>query len=266
MRHLLLVAVVIATKAAGMAQDPDYVVTAVGTDAFIGGQAEADVLLDNSGAPVQGFSFSMESDYLALDPVEFLAGSDLSAMNGGAGPSFLNVAFFHDLFPGGTGVACGTVFSFVGTESLGVGAAYQLFTVVYDVTATQETSTIIEFTDALGSPPVISAVVVNGDSIVPVLVDGALNITSAPSFLRGDASPSGGIDLADPIFVLNYLFQAGPAFCMDAIDANADGIIDLADSLWLLEYLNGFGPMMPPPFPSCGTAPLLGCEIYPLCP
>lgn len=76
------------------------------------------------------------------------------------------------------------------------------------------------------------------------------------TFLRGDVNSDGGLDLADPISLLGYLysFQEKPA-CMDASDVNDDGRIDLADGIKLLEYLYNNLPVLPGPFPYCGSDP-----------
>ncbi|MBN1419640.1 MAG: hypothetical protein JXP34_12755, partial [Planctomycetes bacterium] len=74
------------------------------------------------------------------------------------------------------------------------------------------------------------------------------------TFVRGDAARNGGIGIADPIAILNYLHAGGDAPCLASSDANADGAIDLADPVHLLAFLFADGAPPPPPYPSCGTA------------
>lgn len=58
------------------------------------------------------------------------------------------------------------------------------------------------------------------------------------SYVAGDANGDGAIDVADPIYVLNYLYKDGPApVPLAAGDANADCAVDLADAIYLLNYL-----------------------------
>ena len=73
-------------------------------------------------------------------------------------------------------------------------------------------------------------------------------------FRRGDANGTGGIDLTDAIFVLNWLFLGGdPPSCRDAADANDSGAIELSDAVFLLGYLFLGGRLPPPPGPDvCG--------------
>ena len=37
------------------------------------------------------------------------------------------------------------------------------------------------------------------------------------------------MNLADPVYNLNFQFQIGPVACEDALDTNDDGVIDVND-------------------------------------
>ncbi len=89
-------------------------------------------------------------------------------------------------------------------------------------------------------------------------------------FRRADANTDGSLNIADPIFTLNALFQAAapPLPCDDAADANDDGSINIADALYSLNFQFASGPAPPPPYPACGvdpTADNLRCASYPPC-
>jgi hypothetical protein len=57
-------------------------------------------------------------------------------------------------------------------------------------------------------------------------------------YLRGDANGDGIIDLADIVYLINYLYKDGPAPVSPAAgDANCDSIVDLADIIYLINYL-----------------------------
>ncbi|MGE3166449.1 MAG: hypothetical protein AB7O52_16225 [Planctomycetota bacterium] len=91
---------------------------------------------------------------------------------------------------------------------------------------------------------------------------------SAPSFRRGDQNNDGQINIADPVFGLNYLFNAGASFCLDAHDANDDGQVNIADPVYTLAWLFNGGPAMPAPFPGCGqdpTSDAIECDTYDGC-
>ncbi len=96
-----------------------------------------------------------------------------------------------------------------------------------------------------------------------------LNGVTDPPFVRGDANADGTINLADPIFNLNYQFSGGPSFCLEAQDTNDDGTVNIADPVYNLTYQFKMGPPPPAPFSNCGpdaTADALGCESYSACP
>jgi hypothetical protein len=100
--------------------------------------------------------------------------------------------------------------------------------------------------------------------------DGSSGIYLArPTFRRGDASNDSRCDIADPIFVLNYLFADGLApSCGDAADANDDGRLDVSDVIVILIHLFGEKITLPVPLDWCGvdcTAHTLGCEGQPAC-
>jgi hypothetical protein len=89
-----------------------------------------------------------------------------------------------------------------------------------------------------------------------------------PIFVRGDANFDGRLDLADPIFALNYSFRGGrrPP-CLDAADANDDGGLDISDSIYVLNFLF-LGTRAPkPPYPVAGADPTpdeIGCAGDPV--
>lgn len=75
-------------------------------------------------------------------------------------------------------------------------------------------------------------------------------------FIRGDSNRDAAINIADPIYLLNYLFRGGDALsCPDAADANDDGALDIADAISLLNFLFLGGAPPPPPFPEPGPDP-----------
>ena len=60
-----------------------------------------------------------------------------------------------------------------------------------------------------------------------------------------------------------------PRGIYDAMDANDDGSIDTSDAVYEFSWLFSFGPLLPPPFPGCGTDPTpdaLDCLAFMVCP
>jgi serine protease len=69
------------------------------------------------------------------------------------------------------------------------------------------------------------------------------------SYLAGDANGDELVDVADPIYILNYLYKGNPApVPLAAGDANADCVVDVSDVVYLLNYLYKAGP---PPREGC---------------
>jgi len=63
------------------------------------------------------------------------------------------------------------------------------------------------------------------------------------SFVRGDANGDGAITLSDVVFLINYLYKAGPApNPWQAGDINTDSQINLGDVVYLIDYLYKAGP------------------------
>lgn len=85
---------------------------------------------------------------------------------------------------------------------------------------------------------------------------------------RGDATNNGTVDMGDATYILNHIYQGGPAPpCLNQADANNSGTVDQSDAVYLLNWLfqGGSAPPAPgphnttcghddSPFPGCGTA------------
>jgi len=64
------------------------------------------------------------------------------------------------------------------------------------------------------------------------------------SAVRGDANNDGTIDLGDVVYLVSYLYKAGPApEIIESGDCNCDGPIDVGDVVYLVNYLFRSGPM-----------------------
>jgi hypothetical protein len=61
------------------------------------------------------------------------------------------------------------------------------------------------------------------------------------SFLGGDVSGDGTVDVGDVFYLINTLFASGPA-PVGSADANGDGHVDIADVFYLINYLFAGGP------------------------
>ena len=75
-------------------------------------------------------------------------------------------------------------------------------------------------------------------------------------FVRGRVNAGDGIDISDPVYLLEFLFSGGPPpVCEDAADVNDDGTLDVSDPVYLLGYLFSGTSAPPAPFPAPGPDP-----------
>jgi len=61
--------------------------------------------------------------------------------------------------------------------------------------------------------------------------------------VTGDADGSGGVDIDDPVYLINYIFSGGPApDPIETGDADCSGAIDIDDVVYLIQYIFAGGP------------------------
>lgn len=209
-------------------------------------------ILDEDGTnETQGFSMGITFDETVLDVTGIAPAPALQALNGGSGPDF----FGDNLFANGWTV--GVVYAFVGGQSIIFDTPTDAIIADYTVDAgvADGSTTTIDCSELLGSPPVANVVVVGGASLPATCESGTITV-DCPDFavfLRGDCNTDGGVDIADGIWILNELFLSGAATsCVAACDANFDGVVDTSDATFIFNYrfLDGDAPAAP--FPSCG--------------
>lgn len=93
-------------------------------------------------------------------------------------------------------------------------------------------------------------------AIAEVLRVSIVQVGAKAPFLRGDANEDGVVDMSDVMASLGYFFSASPRpTCMGALDTNDSGKLNIADPIYLLNFLFSGGPTIPEPFESCGDDP-----------
>ena len=147
-------------------------------------------------------------------------------------------------------------------QTIPVGKEQHIATLVYDLLLPTDgamRSMAVPFVGDLGKPPVPIVFAVGGQDVAPVTHNGIIQLNWPPLFIRGDANDNGGMTIADPIYLLNFLFAHGPVPpCKDAADANDDGTLNLADAIKILGYLFMQGTIPPPSPPGpAGIDPTL---------
>ncbi len=59
----------------------------------------------------------------------------------------------------------------------------------------------------------------------------------------GDVNASGGIDITDAVFLINYIFGGGAAPAPGTADVNCDGKTNITDAVYLINYIFAYGPV-----------------------
>jgi immune inhibitor A len=94
-----------------------------------------------------------------------------------------------------------------------------------------------------------SCLVSVSDVVDGIPVDISDDLFSIIDYVPGDANGNLVVDVADAVFLLNYLFKGGdPPVPMASGDVNSDCLVDLADAIYILNYLFRGGD---PPQPGC---------------
>ncbi len=223
---------------------------------------------------VAGFEFAVTFDSTLVSVVSVDESPDMTAV---LAPDFFAGAVM-DTTPGFT---VGVVFDFVGVEFFDFSASTEVAVVgLESVSAALAgnnagTATELFFEDDVHgafTPIVGQVVLAAAESTSPTYNDAIITLdpSGEAAFSRGEVNGDGNRDIADSIFVLEYLFVGGNTpSCFDAADLNDDGLVDIADAILGLEYLFLPGSPAPAaPFPGCGidpTADNLDCGAAPGC-
>lgn len=189
------------------------------------------VLLWND-VPVTSFYLGLDYDEFLMCGVDF-EGSITHSSSGG------NFSVFAT---GSSGAVIGV--DLLGGSQIEAGSAQLLCTLV-----------LIPATPVAASYPVMpipAFSVLNGQPVANLLGG---EVTFLDEFLRGDASYNGKLSLSDATVILENLWLNVPLVCRAAADANNDGTLNVADPVYLLTFLFGSGPPPPPPFPAPGPDP-----------
>jgi len=127
----------------------------------------------------------------------------------------------------------------------------------------------VTLVNVMGTPDVYNMLIIpvagsHTRSVRPHLHAGKITVVDEIVFRRGSINSDADVNVADVIYLLQYLFAGGVApGCQKAADINDDGTVDIADAVWLLAYLFKHAAPPRPPFTSCGPDPTednLTCE------
>ncbi len=93
-------------------------------------------------------------------------------------------------------------------------------------------------------------------------------VVNPEPFVRGDVNADSGLDAADAMSILLYLFDGARITCRKTADVDDDGAIHVNDAIYLLNSLFRGGPAPAPPQGACGTdaaTDRVSCAEYTAC-
>ncbi len=207
---------------------------------------------------LDGFSFSLSNDPLVFNCTSLVPSGIMLFLNGGNGPQLATVDIAEDgvtarwifavsggmdvLFPSDIEIARLTVKT------------------ISETWAENEVGGLASFSDQ--SPASLDLVadvaVVSGEPIEANWEIEPIVFQPGPrGFLRGDTNSDGVVEgIPDAVMVLSGLFDPDVQLnCLEAADLNDDGMVDLADPIFLLNWKFGGGPGPSGPYPNCGLDP-----------
>lgn len=259
----------------GPTPDDRYTMRASSELAGPGEVVSVDIHLDSQAgtlgapAPLAGWVISLCHDTTVLQTLDLEFGATALTVRGGM-PPVLSVLYAYD-----SGFIDAAVVDFFGVHTLPPGLDLHLYTATYLAVGAPGSRTSLEFCDAshCESCPSnrVQVVPPAGNSIAPIqIVSGEVRIESAV-FVRGDTNDDMQLNIADAVYLSDYLFFGGSQLiCRDAGDGNDDGTINVADIVTILSSL--FGPTtipLPAPYPMCGhdlTPDAIDCASAAACP
>ena len=223
----------------------------------------------NTGAEIQGWSYGVcVEDPAKLRPVDaVIDGTDTASVKNGAPPDFNSINLYPD------GVTHGVVIDLASQITVSAQNDWSDVIVTYEnlMTESDGGTYVMACHRALGYPPVSNVMVIGGNSVLGSMLEdpdgerednsdayntaGFFHTPIRPDwFVPGSANFDGQLDIADGVYILNFLFRGGPEPpCMAAADANGDGVIDSSDAVLVILYV--FLDGVPP-------ARGLGCQPY----
>lgn len=245
--------------------------TTISYDAFTGvgsGQVRLFIREALSGPPhnVAGWSMSVGSDDSLLTPTDVEMGSYIETVNNGFPPGFWSTNIVSG------GVTAGAVYDLFGQAICTYEVPKEVLVVSYSTVASAVAGDSIGVTTlltsaSLGSPAVSTVIVVAGASLPLTFVEGIVSLAPGGRFIRGDANSDGGVDaIPDAVSLLASLFggEIVPLQCIAAGDVNNDGVVNIADPIALVSWGFDGGPAPSMPFPACGlpaAPPPLSCDL-----
>lgn len=223
-----------------------------------------DVLVDNAD-DMDGFSAvgTFEASYVQLQ--DFIVTNTITDM---VGAEYVESIIDNTTGEFIVGVILDLMPPFDQQRIPATGQPLAVGSLVFDVlpAAANVTTVNLSFIDNLGVPPVQNVFVFNQRAIFPERQAGEIELLAPPVFLRGDANNDSRVDISDGVVIALYAASMwAPDVCLAALDTNDNSLVDLADAVYALMFLFQAGPVIPAPYPVAGVDPTdpfaLPCDL-----
>ncbi|MCA8962605.1 MAG: hypothetical protein KDC38_18900 [Planctomycetes bacterium] len=235
--------------------NPSRVLHVTEITATVGGSATVQVLFDHptmGGCQdlTSGWSINLEHDPALIEVSSVDLGSDALPLSVGS-LAFSSIEIHPE------GVSLHLLSSIAGGgPTLPFGTDLELYTVTYDTIAAG--TSVVQPCSCTDWSLLITYFEVNcfDEEYIPAFEPGSVTVVDAVAFVRGDSNQDDLTDIADMVFLLAALFQAGSPdpVCEDAADMNDDGVLNIADAIAGLSALFS-GGSIPAPVGTCGVDP-----------
>lgn len=222
----------------------------------------ASVLDSTAAVGIGAFSYGVCHDSSVLELTDVTRGAAILAIG--------NIPAFEGLALESGGYTASVIVSLLFNVLLPDELDLELYVASYEALVPPPATTQMQYCDTLGTPPVEIWIGAPSPSHVPLVGAPAIVSVEEAGFSRGDCNADDVLNVADGIFLGNYLLSNGTVpDCIAACDVNSDGDADLADMISVFSYLFTSGTAPGDPFPGCGPDPLitvLPCDSPAACP
>ena len=84
----------------------------------------------------------------------------------------------------------------------------------------------------------------------PMIIPASLTVAELMPYVCGDADNTGGVNVSDAVYIINYVFSQGnPPDPLLSADVNCDQLVNVSDAVYVISYVF-----------SGGAAPCANCK------
>ncbi|MEM7165614.1 MAG: dockerin type I repeat-containing protein [Planctomycetota bacterium] len=195
-RIALLIVAFLTAPLAAAGQDPNYVLSVTDAVSTTPGEADVRIVLENNGGVVDGWSFSVCHDNSMITPTQVTIGASLLPPTPPADylffsctPDGVRALGIIDISPQGL------------TTGISPTPSFELAKITYNTHGPVATSTSVDLCDTVGTPPMVTRlVVVPAQGVTPTVVSGTVTIGVTNPTPPGTCSVPGAAGVTEVTF------------------------------------------------------------------